>query len=147
MSTRYPWGVEDNSSVYEESGATIQQVRMRKVFSENHELFVQVLKTSLGYPSKYISSKTLPLVVMMIERNSTKKFFDIYSIDNNGVCLSHGYSRYENGKVVVEEEHDTDFSGLKKHGRTIRDMLLEIERGSAMSMDGGFRRLIFNDYE
>lgn len=147
MSMRYPWGVKDNGSVYEEGEATIQQVRMRRIFSEKHDLYVQILKTSLGPSCEHISSKTLPLVVRMIEKDGEKRFFDIYSIDNNGVCLSHGYSRYENGKVVVEEEHDTDFSGLKKHGRTIRDMLLEVERGSAMSMDGGFRRLIFNDYE
>lgn len=146
MSTRYPWGVEDNSSVYEESGATIQQVRMRKVFSENHELFVQVLKTSLGPSCEHISSKTLPLIVRMIERDGEKRFFDMYSIDNNGVCLSHGYSRYENGKASTEEEHDTDTSRLKKHGKTIKEMILKVPRGSAIAMDGGFGRLIFNEF-
>lgn len=146
MSEADNWKEGNDEVMYREGEATIQQIHFDKIFSEGHSLYFQVLKTSLGHSCKDISSKTLPLVVKMIEQEGDKRFFDMYSIDNNGVCLSHGYSRYENGKAIVEEEHDTDISRLRKHGKTIREMMLKVPRGAAISMDGGFGRLIFNDF-
>ena len=110
--------------VYQEGGAKIYQLKSQKQFNEEHSLTLLILKTSLNEGCEF-SSKLLPLVVWLREDKRDEKFIDIYSFDNNQVCLSHGYSRYEDGKEIAEEKHDLDISRLKEHGETIKEMLKE----------------------
>jgi len=59
----------------------------------------------------------------MWERKGDERLNDFYSFDNNGVCLSHGYSRMKNGQRVVDEQHDTDISRLIEYGEVIKDLI------------------------
>lgn len=59
----------------------------------------------------------------MWEKKEDEGLTDFYSFDNNGVCLSHGYSRTKNGQIVVNEEHDTDINRLVEHGEAIKEMI------------------------
>lgn len=114
-----PEGVKTD---FVEGGAGLLQLSSRKEFSPDHILDLLICKTAI-YEDCAISSRVLPLVVVMNEGIGTKKFFDAYSFDNKGVCLSHGYSRWEDGWKIVDEEHDTDVSRLKERGEDIRKMI------------------------
>ncbi|MEK6895317.1 MAG: hypothetical protein AABX48_02245 [Nanoarchaeota archaeon] len=107
---------------YKEGNAKILQLRAEKEFSPDHRLVLAVYKTSL-YEGCLLSSKLLPLVVAMWENKVKDRYNDFYSFDNNGVCLSHGYSWFENGKYTANEQHDNDISRLLKHGANIREMI------------------------
>jgi len=101
--------------------AVIWQLDSHKDFSPNHTLDVLVCKTSLRGGCEF-SSKLLPLVVAMWEKKEDERLNDFYSFDNNGVCLSHGYSRWKDGQCVVNEQHDTDVSRLVEYGEVIKEM-------------------------
>jgi len=106
---------------YKEGNAKLLQFRIEQKLSTNHNFFFRAYKVSLKEGCE-VSSKTLPLVIQMIEQQNDKKFVDIYSFDNHGACLSHGYTRYENGKLIVNEEHDTDVSRLVEKSKLISEL-------------------------
>ncbi|MDO8528489.1 MAG: hypothetical protein Q7S06_01195 [Nanoarchaeota archaeon] len=107
---------------FQEGRAGILQLDAHKEFSPNHTLDLLICKTTL-YEGCTISSKLLPLVVAMWERKEDERLNDFYSFDNNGVCLSHGYSRIKNGKRVVNEQHDIDISRLVEYGEIIKELI------------------------
>ena len=109
-------------TTFQEGKAGIQQLNASKQFSPNHTLNLAIYKVTL-YEGCALSSKLLPLVIAMHERKEDESLSDFYSFDNNGICLSHGYSRYKDKKAVVEEQHDTDISRLIEHGKTIEEMI------------------------
>lgn len=106
---------------YKEGDAKLLQFKIEQKLSANHNFLFRAYKISLKEGCA-VSSKTLPLVIQMIEQQNGKKFIDIYSFDNHGGCLSHGYSRYENGKLIVNEEHDTDVSRLTEKSKLILEL-------------------------
>lgn len=112
-------GVRTN---FKEGRAGIQQLSSVKRFSPKHELTLEIYKTTL-YEGCELSSKLLPVVVGMWEAKEDEWLTDFYSFDNNGICLSHGYSRKKGDKRVVDEEHDTDISRLVEHGENIKEMI------------------------
>ena len=107
---------------FQEGRAGILRLDAHKEFSTEHTLDLVIAKTTL-YENCNISSKLLPLVVAMWERKGDERLNDFYSFDNNGVCLSHGYSRMENGQRIVNEQHDTDISRLVEYGEVIKDLI------------------------
>ena len=108
--------------ILEEGKAGIIQLRAHKDFSSSHTLDFMMYKTTL-YDGCKLSSKVLPLVIQLWERKEGERLTDIYSFDDNAICLSHGFNRYKNGKIIVDEQHDTDISRLVEHGATIAEML------------------------
>lgn len=114
----------DMTTTLQEGEAKVIQLKSTKQFSPKHSLDLLILKTTIFRGCEF-SSKLLPLVVRMIEDKSEEKLTDVYSFDNNGTCLSHGYSRYRDGKAVVDEQHDTDISRLIEHGKSIKEMIGE----------------------
>ncbi len=109
-------------TTFKEGRAGIQQLASVKRFSPTHELTLEIYKTTL-YEGCSLSSKLLPLVVGMWEKKGDESLVDFYSFDNNGVCLSHGYSRKKGEKRTVDEEHDTNISRLIEHGENIKEMI------------------------
>ena len=107
---------------FQEGRAGILRLDAHKEFSPDHTLDLVVAKTTL-YEDCNISSKLLPLVVATWERKGDERLNDFYSFDNNGVCLSHGFSRMKNGQRVVNEQHDTDISRLVEYGEVIKDLI------------------------
>jgi len=107
---------------YNEIKAVVQQIESTKKISDDHELYLSIFKPSLR-ESTNISSKTIPLVIAMSEEKANELFTDFYSFDDNGLCLSHGYSRVKDGKLVVDGAHDTDISRLIEHGENIKEMI------------------------
>ncbi|MBS3083284.1 hypothetical protein J4423_00600 [Candidatus Pacearchaeota archaeon] len=100
---------------FKEGRAGIQQLTAEKVFSPDHSFNLLIAKTTL-YEGCDLSSKLLPLVVAMRERKRGEGRNDFYSFDNHGICLSHGYSIAKDGKLVVDEAHDTDVGRLIERG-------------------------------
>jgi hypothetical protein len=84
-----------------------------------HKLFIGIYKTTL-YGGCKVSSKIFPLVVT--GRESRQKQFQghIYSFDNNGILLSHGF-RSEEG----EEKHDFSLDWLVENGEAIKQMIAD----------------------
>jgi len=109
-------------TTFQEGRAGFLQLDAHKEFSPDHTLHLGVFKTTF-YEGCSVSSKLIPLVVGLWEKKGDERLKDFYSFDNNGVCLSHGYSRWEGGKTVVNEQHDTDISRLVEHGRVIGEMI------------------------
>ncbi len=105
-----------------EGRAGLLQLEAHKEFSPEHTLDLRICKTTL-YDDCFISSKLLPLVVAMWEKKEIEGFSDFYSFDNNGVCLSHGYSRLKNRERVVDEQHDKDISRLIEYGAIIKELI------------------------
>ncbi|MBU3957625.1 MAG: hypothetical protein KKB25_00955 [Nanoarchaeota archaeon] len=112
-------GVRTN---FKEGKAGILQLFSEKRFSSDHILNLDIYKTTL-YEGCELSSKLLPLVVGIWEKKENEILTDFYSFDNNGICLSHGYSRKKGEKRIIDEEHDTDISRLIEHGEDIKEMI------------------------
>ena len=108
----------------EEGRAGIIQLKAHKDFSPSHTLDFMVYKTTL-YEGCRLSSKVLPLVIQLWEQKENERLTDVYSFDDNGICLSHGYNRDKDGKIIVDEQHDIDISRLVEHGATISEMLCD----------------------
>ncbi|MBI4116835.1 hypothetical protein HY449_03770 [Candidatus Pacearchaeota archaeon] len=106
----------------EEYDAGTINLDARTQFSPEHALYLGIYKVTLREPSQ-LSSKLFPLVVRLQEKKLGEHLFDVYSFDNNGICLSHGYSRYKCKEILVNEQHDLDVSRLVEHGRAIEDMI------------------------
>lgn len=106
---------------FQEYRTGILKLDAHKEFSPDHALDLLVCKTII-YEGCNISSKLLPLVVAMWEKKGDERLNDFYCFDNNGICLSHGYSRMKNGQRVVNEQHDTDISRLVEYGEVIKGL-------------------------
>jgi len=117
----------------EEGRAGIIQLSARKVYSSEHSLDLLFCKTTL-YEGCFVSSKLLSLVVGMWERDGNKKFQDIYSFDNNGICLCHSYSRWENGEGVELEQHNTDVGRLIENGAVIQELIGEYPMSNRLAL-------------
>jgi hypothetical protein len=109
---------------YREGDSRVLQLQSKKELGDSHYLWFGIYKVSLRQGCE-LSSKILPLVVQMNEHDGVRKdrWNDIYSFDNNGVLLSHGFSRMENGVWVADEQHDLDVSRLILHKDNIRQMI------------------------
>ena len=106
------WVDPPNTRVnFKEGDAKILQFIIDQDISSEESFEFHAYKTSLR-EGCILSSKVLPLIMQMWETKGDKRFYDVYSFDNNGLCLSHGYSRYENGEKIADEEHDQDTKRL-----------------------------------
>jgi hypothetical protein len=106
---------------YREGETGILELQANKIFSQGHGLRLHISKITSHREG--ISSKLLPLIVAMWEKKGDSQFNDFYSFDSHGDCLSHGYSRSEMGKAIVDEEHDRDVARLIEHGKTIQELI------------------------
>ncbi|MBR9706225.1 hypothetical protein GOV14_04270 [Candidatus Pacearchaeota archaeon] len=113
-----------SETIYQEGKAGILQLSAHKNFSLTHTLDLKICKTTF-YEICNVSSKIFPLVVAMWEKKAEERLTDFYSFDNNGICLSHGYSRWENGSSVINEAHDTDIGRLVEHGEVIKELIYD----------------------
>lgn len=121
-------------TIFQEGKAGILQVRANKKFSPTHSFELLISQITL-YESCLPSSKTLPVVIQTWEEIDNEKFIDIYSFDRNGICLSHGYSRYVGGKRTVDEEHDTDITRLIKNKGVIGELIRDYPVDSRLLMN------------
>ena len=124
-----PLGVETN--LYEGDSKLLQLVS-RKVFSPKHTLDLGIYRHQF-FKGCNPSSKLFPLIMALWETDDKKRFNDFYSFDNNGVLLSHGYSRWENGKPSVVEQHDFSLDRLLEHGSVITEMIGEYPIPAALA--------------
>jgi hypothetical protein len=107
---------------YKENSSKIQQIRSEKQISPDHFFKIHLYATELR-DKRDLDSKFFPLIVATWEKKGDKRLEDIYSFDNNGVCLSHGYSRYEGERKLVDEKHDNSLRRLRENGELIKDMI------------------------
>lgn len=105
----------------EQPDVKLMILRIRKEYHPKHILKADIYQ--LANTGRHTSSKLFPLVIAMWEEKDSGYLTDFYSFDNNGVCLSHGYSRVKNDKVIVDEEHDTDISRLLEHKETFKEAI------------------------
>ena len=125
--------LSDTRATLREGQAKLYQLKVSREISRDHSLDLLICKTSL-YGGSLISSKLLPLVVAMWEEKGDERYHDFYSFDNNGVCLSHGYSRWKGDEKVVDEEHDTDIGRLIDNGRVIEEMMRRYSLPAKLAM-------------
>lgn len=125
---------------FQEVKAEILQLSLHREFSSEHTLDIFICKTSLLEPSD-LSSKLFPLVIAMWENKGGEELKDFYSFDNNGLCLSHGYSRRKNGLILVKEKHDTNISRLVEYGELIKGLIGEYQVPFYLSADTTFNSL------
>lgn len=120
-------------TLFYQGDAKLLQLVSKKFFSRDHILSLEIYKYQL-FEGCRTSSKLFPLVVALWERDGQKRLNDFYSFDNNGILLSHGYSRWENEKPIVSEQHDLSLERLVEHGATISEMILEYPIPAALAM-------------
>jgi len=116
-----PPGVE---TTFVEGDTKLLQLRSRRVYSPDHSLYLGVYKTHLIGDCNE-SSKIFPLVVALREIDGQDRFLDFYSFDNNGILLSHGFSRVKAGQRIVNEQHDLSLERLIEKGPEISEMIGE----------------------
>ena len=125
-----PKGVETN--LYQ-GDAKLLQLVSKKVFSPEHTLDLGIYRHQF-FEGCRPSSKLFPLIVALWETDGQKRLNDFYSFDNNGVLLSHGYSRWENGKSTMAEQHDLSLDRLVEHGSAIAEMVGEYPIPAALAI-------------
>ena len=127
-----PPGVE--TEVGEGKAGVISLDATRKI-SRDHTLRLGIYRTTL-YNGCLVSSKLLPLVVAMWERNNRIRtvWNDFYSFDHNGVLLSHGYSMWREGQKTVNEKHDLSLERLMGNGEHIQYMIGEVPLPAQLAM-------------
>lgn len=114
-----PPGVDVN---LREGEAKLWQLKAAKAYSDQHTLHLGIYKFSL-ISDCFESSKLFPLVVALRERDGQQRTNDFYSFDNNGILLSHGYSRWEGNRILVNEQHDLSLERLVEKGELIAEMI------------------------
>ncbi|MBS3082236.1 hypothetical protein J4416_04910 [Candidatus Pacearchaeota archaeon] len=113
-----------STTIFKEGRAGILQLEAKRIFSPDHIFNLLIAKTML-YEGCDLSSKLLPLFVGMWDDKKNERRNDFYSFDNNGICLSHGYSITRNGERIVDEAHDTKVDRLVEYGRVIKELIGE----------------------
>jgi len=103
--------------------AEVIKLSASKEFSSEHTLHLDIYGIKLDKGCELINPKFIPFIVLMQEINRSRRLVDFYSFDNNGFCLCHSYSRFENGKKIEGGRHDNDISRLKENGKAIEEMI------------------------